>query len=174
LDDDDEVLENKNSCTMAGGESTYLVMRGGNPGGMVEVIIPTSEKHWENIIKVVNLWLHPQSLSDKDIKEMIYLTRFHYGKNCARWWCDVLLHYENNGWNDKEIVKIIDYIPRFMNSSLKDSLKLADLYNFQLIYDKYFLLELSCKQILNRLEKRGVTINEAVNRPGIWIKWYGA
>jgi hypothetical protein len=34
LDDDDEVLENKNSCTMAGGEPTYLVMRGGNPGGM--------------------------------------------------------------------------------------------------------------------------------------------
>jgi uncharacterized protein (DUF927 family) len=32
LDDDDEVLENKNSCTMAGGEPTYLVMRGGNPG----------------------------------------------------------------------------------------------------------------------------------------------
>jgi hypothetical protein len=32
LDDDDEVHENKNSCTMAGGEPTYLVMRGGNPG----------------------------------------------------------------------------------------------------------------------------------------------
>jgi hypothetical protein len=32
LDDDDEVLENKNSCTMAGGEPIYLVMRGGNPG----------------------------------------------------------------------------------------------------------------------------------------------
>jgi hypothetical protein len=35
LDDDDEVLENKNSCTMAGGEPTYLVMRGGNPGWIV-------------------------------------------------------------------------------------------------------------------------------------------
>jgi hypothetical protein len=36
LDDDDEVLENKNSCTMAGGEPTYLVMRGGNPGYIPE------------------------------------------------------------------------------------------------------------------------------------------
>jgi hypothetical protein len=28
LDDDDEVLENKNSCSMSGGEPTYLVMSG--------------------------------------------------------------------------------------------------------------------------------------------------
>ena len=35
MDDDDEVLENKNSCTMAGGEPTYLVMRGGNPGDLI-------------------------------------------------------------------------------------------------------------------------------------------
>jgi hypothetical protein len=38
LDDDDEVLENKNSCTMAGGEPTYLVMRGGNPGNILWLV----------------------------------------------------------------------------------------------------------------------------------------
>lgn len=142
--------------------------------GTVETQIPAPDQHWDNILKVVNLWLHPQSLSDKDIKDMIKLTRFYYGDYCARWWCDVLLHFENSGWNNNEIPKIINHIPCFMSSSLKDSLKLADLYDFPIIYDKYFLLNLSCKQILQRLEKRGVKINEAVNISGIWLKWYGA
>jgi hypothetical protein len=45
LDDDDEVLENKNSCTMAGGEPTYLVMRGGNPGGMIFLTVGDKFKY---------------------------------------------------------------------------------------------------------------------------------
>jgi len=141
----------------------------------IEVTIPTPDQHWGNILNVVNFWLNiKQSLSYEDIKDMIKITQSYYGYNCASRWCDVFLHFENNGWNDKEISKVINHIPRFMNSSLKESLKLADLYDFPLIYDKYFLLELSCKQILQRLEKRGVTLDKAVNRKGIWIKWRGA
>lgn len=141
----------------------------------IEVTIPSPDQHWENIVKVVIFWLNfkniPQSMLDEDIKNMIKVTQSYYGYNCASRWCDVLLRLEINGCDDSEISKIIDHMPRFMNGSLKDSLKLADLYEFDSINDAYFLLGLSCKQILNRLEKRGIKINEVVDRTGIWIKW---
>lgn len=118
----------------------------------IKVTIPTPDQHWENILKVVTFWLNV-TISDEDIKDMIKLTRSYYGDNCARRWCDILLRLENNGCDDSKISKIINYVPRFMNGSLKSSLKLSGL-----TYNNYFIRDYSCQQIFYRLGKQGAKI----------------
>jgi hypothetical protein len=130
--------------------------------GTVETQIPTPDQHWDNILKVVNIWLNvkilPQFISIVDIEDMIMLTRYYYGDYCACRWCDILIRLEKYGWRDSEISKIINYVPRFMNGSLKSSLRLSDMYIPGLMYDIYFLHDHSCQQIFYRLGKQGTKI----------------